>query len=134
MKQKVNTISVDTGDTYPQTVELECECPICGIVLVPDVISGVSLNHSSDHDDEYDKKVIDEDNKVFLINYCPYCDECFISRHIYNIQSDFYSIQSSAPIKHNNHYFSENIQNLSPDFVKIYSESLIAEKSGLLSI
>lgn len=127
MKKDITLSSFETEDGYTGTVELACECPICGTTLVPEVLSSVSLNETAESDDEYE-------NKAFLINYCSKCDECFLSRHIYNSRKDFYSFHSSAPVKSNNQYFSENIQKLSPDFVSVYNDSLCAEKSGLLSI
>lgn len=112
-----------TTGTHKDCVELACACPICGVSLVPKLAAAISLNGACEDGD-----------KAFLLNYCSNCKECFISRHIYDAENDVYLFNSSSPLKHTNHYFSENIKKLSPDFVTIYNDSLNAEKLGLTSI
>ncbi len=123
MIRETNFTILGTTDASRDSVELACTCPICGISLVPKLTAAIALSNTYQDGD-----------KAFLLNYCSNCDECFISRHIYNAEEDIYFFNSSSPLKHTNHYFSENIQKLSPDFVTIYNDSLNAEKLGLTSI
>ncbi len=123
MKRELTFTVLSSRNTIREYVEFASTCPICGVALIPKVTAAISL---SDIDEEY--------TKAFLLNYCSQCDECFISRHIYDIEEGVFSFDSSSPIKHTNQYFSENIQKMSPDFVEIYNDSLNAEKLGLLSI
>ncbi len=123
MKRELSLTVLGTRDTIKEYVELANTCPICGVTLIPKVAAAISLSD-----------IADDGTKAFLLNYCSRCDECFISRHIYDTDEDFYSFNSSSPIKHTNQYYSKKIQKMSPDFVKIYNDSLNAEKLGLLSI
>lgn len=123
MKESVRLIVYSSQSNTTESVELASSCPICGVSLSPDVLYGELI----DYDNE-------EDNKVFILNFCPNCDECFISRHVYDIENDGYTISSSAPIKYAKHIFSDGIKKISPNFVSIYNESLLAESQEMTSI
>lgn len=125
MKHKIKLTNFETNSNSTESIELPYICPICGIGLIPKVLAAESFGDICDDEDE---------SKAFLLNYCSRCNECFISRHIYNYDDDYYSFHSSSPVKSSNQYFSENIMKISPDFVTIYNDSLCAEKLGLLSI
>ncbi|MEZ3435690.1 MAG: hypothetical protein K1W34_13940 [Lachnospiraceae bacterium] len=123
MIQEIIFTALNSNESHEESVELPRICPICGFSLVPKISAAISLSD------------LNEDGaKAFLLNYCSQCDECFISQHIYDEEEDVYAFLSSSPTKHTNQYFSDNIRELSPDFVSIYNDSLIAEKQGLLSI
>ena len=123
MIREVKFTILGTSATSKVSVELACTCPICGFSLVPKLSAATLLTDTDENG-----------SKAFLLNYCSQCDECFISRHIYDEENDIYSFNSSSPVKHTNQFFSDNIRKLSPDFVAIYNDSLNAEKLGLISI
>ena len=124
MKQLVilHSLVTDLSETFP--VELAPICPICNHALSPDVLYGSLI--------EYDDET---QNKVYLLNYCPNCDCEFISLHIWDyLSDDSYKYFLSYPTPTASQSFSDNIAALSPQFVKIYNESLQAENLGMDSI
>lgn len=124
MKTQTSLVSLSNDCSFNYDVQYSSHCPCCGIHLSPDVLYGIII-------EEYEE----ENNKAFLLNYCPNCNECFISRHTFDENTgDGFIFDSSAPMSHFKHNFSDNISKLSPEFVKIYNESLHAEELGLKSI
>lgn len=123
MKHTISVYSLSNDRSLQEDVELPYSCPICGTTLSPDVLDNTLI----ECEDE-------EDNMVFLFNHCPKCNECFISRHIYDFDYGGYIFESSAPSKHVETHFSDNIHSLSPEFVSIYNEALRAESLGMTSI
>lgn len=124
MKRNLRLQSVSDNSISHHNVELSSKCPCCGVTLKPSVLYGALLAF----DDE-------ESNKVFLLNFCPECNECFISKHYFDEEYyDGYLFDSASPMTHFQHDFSESIKNLSPDFVSIYNESLYAETLELKHI
>ena len=124
MKYHINVNSLNNDLYSTEDVELATSCPCCGITLHPEVIYATYI----EKDDE-------DDNLIFLLNYCEHCEECFISKHTFD--TDFgegYIYSSSAPIQNVDCNFSPKIEELSPDFVSLYKESYFAECHGLTSI
>lgn len=124
MKMQVESYSPETGDVENFSVKTVTECPLCGISLRPTILYSV---HFVDPD-------TDAPQRMYLLNHCSTCDECFISQHNYDEDNDVFSYISSAPSKVVSSGFSENIRNLSPDFISIYEDSLQAESLGLSTI
>lgn len=123
MKQIIPVNCSSNGSTYNETVELASTCPRCGITLHPYTLYAYLFEEKDE-----------SENKIFLLNLCDHCNECFISRHIYDDDNDIYIHESSAPMCTPNINFSDNIKNLSENFVKIYNESYLAESLGMTSI
>lgn len=124
MKKQINARFLENNKIYQTTMSLSPSCPICGVSLNPDLLYAVVLTNEEDEDL----------NKAFVLNYCPKCDECFISKHTYNSDTDVYEYKSSAPVTFFQQSFSTEIEHLSPDFVSIYNDSLHAESLGMTSI
>lgn len=124
MKKDVNAYSIEDGSYQTCSVVLPSACPICGVSLHPEVMYSAVF---------YSKNT-DELEKLYLLNLCSSCTECFISEHNYDEENDIFNYVSSAPNKSIPLTFSAAIQNLSPDFVSIYKDSLHAESLGLTSI
>ena len=125
MKSQILLYSLNDGRKFPSYVELASTCPCCGTALFPSVLYGVCIENEDD----------ESLNKVFLMNHCPSCDECFISRHLFDEEcGDGYLFSSSAPVMVSDFSFSERISKLSPDFVKIYNDSALAESLNLHTI
>lgn len=121
MKESIVLTLYSENTKIKENVELANTCPVCGVALSPDIISGVLI------DCEYE-----EDNKVFLLNYCPKCQECFISKHSFDAEfGDGYFFFSSSPQTPYGNDWGEIISNISPNFVKIYNQSVFAEASHL---
>lgn len=123
MKSIIPVTKLSNHALESEYVEKAPRCPLCSVSLNPDVLSAYLI--------EYDD---DSKNKLYLLNYCPTCDECFISFHRYNEEDGNYDFVYSAPAGKSSLSFSQAIQNLSPGFIEIYNDSLTAEESGLLSI
>lgn len=123
MKKNTLLYNFNTGQSESAPVEHAHICPLCNHALSPTVLYASLIEY-----DDY------EMNKVFLLNYCPNCDSEFMSSHSYDSEDDGYIFVSSAPAHFSECSFSDNIQNLSSEFVKAYNESLHAESLGLESI
>lgn len=124
MKTQISIYSLSYDRTTNENVELSSFCPRCGVHLFPDVVYGVCVEHD-----------FEEESKIFILNFCPKCNECFISSHTYDEEfSDGYLFESASPLLYTSHEFSSSITELSPDFVAIYNDSYHAESLGLTSI
>lgn len=124
MKSTISARHLDDNQSYLTDINLASTCPICGVSLTPQVLSAFILIDGEDEDQ----------NKCFVTNYCPNCDECFISRHTHNTDIYVYEYDSSAPMNYFKQTFSPDLEQLSPDFVSIYNDSLHAESLGMTSI
>lgn len=123
MKKDIVVANLNTGCDEYASVKLAHVCPICGHALSPDVLYSSLIEYENN-----------EDNKLFILNYCPNCDNEFMSIHSYDFSDGGYLFDSSAPVHFSDHTFSDNIQSLSPQFALTYNESLRAENLGLNSI
>lgn len=123
MNIQTTVYCLSTGNFQKETVELSSFCPCCGVHLSPRILYGILVDYEEE-----------TENKVFLLNFCPECDECFISKHTYNEDEYTYGFHSASPMTPSKHVFSSNIAELSPSFVKIYNEALTADQLGLSSI
>lgn len=123
MNRQITVFSLSENTKYKESVELPSLCPCCGVCLSPQILYSVIVDCEEE-----------TESKIFLLNFCPECDECFISRHIYNEDEGTYDFHSSAPISPSQHSFSSNIGELSPNFVKIYNEAFAADQLGFSSI
>lgn len=123
MNSQITVYCLSTGNSQKESVELSSFCPCCGVHLSPRILYGILV--------DYDE---DSENKIFLLNFCPECDECFISKHTYNEDEYAYNFHSSAPMSPSQHIFSSNISKLSPNFVRIYNEAFASDQLGFSSI
>ncbi len=124
MEKNILVHCLSDGSKSYEDVNLASFCPCCGVHLSPSILHAVQVEGS---EDEYI-------NKIFIMNFCPECEECFISRHIYDDDSETYVFESSAPMTFFPANFSDNVRSLSPNFVSVYNESARAESLGLTSI
>ncbi len=124
MKKEIKSYSPEDGTYQTMSVETACSCPLCGVSLNPDMLYSVFFNNQTTCDME----------KLYILNYCSSCDECFISKHNYDEDNDLFTFFSSAPCKFIPLTFSPAICDLSPDFISIYEDSAHAESLGLSTI
>lgn len=100
-------------------IDLLDVCPMCHNGIMP------KFEHGHLVKDTTTQKAV-----VFVLLYCQHCKEYFICR--YDFQSGINKLPTYAyPQTPEYQSFSEEIINLSPQFIKIYNQSLSAEKSGL---
>ena len=125
MKSQIQLFSLNDNRVFLASVELASSCPCCGVSLLPAVLYGACIEND---DDECL-------NRVYLFNHCPNCDECFISKHVFDEEfGDGYLFSSASPVLISNETFSDHIIQLSPDFVSIYNDSALAEALNLHAI
>lgn len=124
MNKEVTANRLSDDREISVTVNTASSCPKCGVTLSPDLLYAALIE---DVENECN-------NKLFVLNLCDNCEECFISRHIYDEDTDVYLYESSAPALFFYTAFSENMKKLSPNFISIYNESAHAESLGLHSI
>lgn len=112
-----------TGKTIDDFVyEPETTCPRCKSQVAPNPIYSIA----------YDKK--DGISYVAIISYCTGCHDIFITRYKLGLPfpNDRTKFQStglicSEPMTYSKQAFDDKIVNLSPQFEKIYNQSLAAE-------
>lgn len=127
MKKSIKPQNVsNTSEDYRRTVDIAETCPICGVAISPVMLYTALITYKNDAFEPVDK--------IFILNRCPHCRECFISSHTLRALSGYYSLDYAAPQRHFGAHFSENLQKLSPDFVTLYNEAAHAEAVGLTGI
>lgn len=123
MKQifELNLLGIEDSD-YCE-IEIASICPQCNVSLIPEFIYGVKVQKS--HDNR---------SVAFTLNYCPNCEECFVSRHIHDASSDVFLYDTSFPKRPTPVNWGSIIESVSPSFVEIYDQSSSAEILGLSQI
>ena len=77
MKNQIIVHSLFDSSAYKEDVELASQCPCCEVALAPNILYAAIIEKD------------DEDlNKIFILNYCPSCENCFISVHTYDEEND----------------------------------------------
>lgn len=125
---------------YPATdipVPLPSECPCCGRTMAHDLIPVMSINNidfiSDDDEDTCEKDTCE----VVSVYRCTSCNHLFaIWSHHRKLIHDGYSCEILTQFPYNAKVtvFSEDIRDLSSEFVKIYNQAKIAEYHGLNEI
>lgn len=124
-----------TDIAYPATdipVPLPSECPCCGRTMAHDLIPVMSINNIDFISDD------DEDTcEVVSVYRCTSCNHLFAiwSHHRKSIHDEYScEILTQFPYNAKVTAFSEDIQNLSSEFVEIYNQAETAEHQGLNEI
>lgn len=104
-------------DTYHAQIEIPDICPNCGKSIYPNHLASLSTN-------------IDTNNLLASIFLCNSC-----GKYIYTLsipyETDNYIIASIYPPIIENGKIRKPVENLSPNFVKIFNQAITAENSGL---
>jgi len=116
----------DSLESYPCKVDIAETCPICGVAIFPEILYVSPIACIND--------AFGPISKIFILNLCPHCSECFISSHTMEGVSRYYALDYTAPQRNFGAKFSEDLQNLSPNFVSLYNEAAHAEAVGLTGI
>lgn len=99
------------------TVEEVGECPICHVATSPTFINGYLIGSKSNN----------IQLTAFVILYCPRCKHLYTAQYIFRSSLSDSFLIDVHPKSSNSVTFSDNIKNLSPEFVNIYTQSLEAE-------
>lgn len=109
------------SDLIEVTVPEVDTCPCCGIATSPTFIDGFITKHP-DYDTIY----------CYVILYCPKCKTLYTAKYLspilYNGIGDLF-LESVFPKSANKVSFSNNIMQLSPEFVSLYNQALKAEET-----
>lgn len=94
------------------------KCPKCGKGIKP-----------------VDVSYIENEEDLIVVQRCPICEELIIL-HYNNVYSDYltYELLRVYPYDNSTQEFSDEIKNISNNFVKIYNQSKTAENLGLTDI
>lgn len=118
-------------DVYPDAVfqvEQISHCPRCNGAIAPLYMGGSFKRYSCNYE-----KVA----RIEIYLFCPNCEHSFIGTYFANCTSGKYSdaaIKAVEPLVPVKQTFNSNIENLSPQFVEIYNQSLAAESYKLNEI
>lgn len=116
-------LDYDTKNTLLFDVESPNTCPRCNLAWQP--FYAYALYTQTD--DSYHRYTVD------VLWLCPSCRETSISR--YRATDNLYThLEYSFPQEYNKITFYKGIEDLSPLFVKIYNEAVIAEYNNLFEI
>lgn len=104
-------------------IDIEVEevgvCPCCGIATSPTCLEGFAVLH------------VDLPHTIYayLALYCPSCKSIYSARYISNRGVSSFQLDSVFPKVAKEVTFSDNINKLSPEFVSLYNQSIVAESN-----
>lgn len=115
--------SFNFGSSYKKNCQftLPDECPHCFKALAPQVLSSIEYRDNSD---------------TYYVTFALLCNNCynsFIAQFITTEERQQYLSQLIfyGPKSHQQEAFSDEIQEISPNFVKIYNQACAAESNNL---
>lgn len=104
------------------SVEIVEQCPICKKATKPIHLNSV---YTIDRDSMNTRYFFDSHL------YCTACNNSFIAGYLLDSNKTYSRLLFVAPQTPSKHNFSEKIEELFPDFIKIYNQSLTAESQNL---
>lgn len=117
--------SIESAKYGDRTIKIDtvATCPMCKISIKPIQLHSVF-------------KIKGSTIYVENFHFCPSCDHSFISRYEGSVDSvgkqlDPLSLKSCEPKQFKKQTFNQNLNELSPQFVKIHNQALAAEVSDL---
>lgn len=117
--------NLESNTQIPVDIISPDHCPVCLHTYAPNFLYGAI------YEDPYGNE---ENNHVFSLHYCSACHNAFLAYHDYDSDGDFYDVNSMCPNTPEPPHFIDELLELSPSFVQIYTEANCAEKSGMLSL
>nr|WP_294672234.1 hypothetical protein [uncultured Blautia sp.] len=106
-------------------IDLPGKCPLCDTAYGEIPLKNYYI---SDYSEEF----------LYSLFFCPHCHQCFIVKYsVFSVSCNFPDngvIDSIYPKSLHTTDFPEQIKQLSPQFVKIYHQSELAETAGLTEI
>lgn len=122
MVVKISSILKNSGSSIYVTYDAIEKCTNCNKALAPQKLYSV---------------VVEKENNYYLYvaDFCSSCKSVLITEYkVGKISDNNYKYEKlirTSPEQYNPESFDENIEKISPQFVKIYNQSLQAEKMGL---
>ena len=113
--------NLDKEQSKPReiTVEEVGECPCCHYASSPRYLDGFMIS----------SKENDIPTTAFLTLYCTKCHSIYIAKYISNMGIGSLKLDFLFPQQINHKDFSDNIVELSPNFVSIYNQALESESN-----
>lgn len=113
---------------FPQKdfeIDLPNKCPICNTAYGELPLTSYYISDYSG-------------NSLYSIFFCPHCQQCFMVKYsIFSTSpsfTDIGQIEQIFPRSLHTTEFSQQLKQLSPQFVKIYNQAELAETTGLTEI
>lgn len=119
---KKNLIEYDDNDFIDVEVPEVNTCPNCNIATSPTFVDGFYMKHPDF-----------EVNYCYIVLYCPRCSSLYTARYfdgsaVYGSPLNNLFLDSVFPKTANKISFSDNIKEISPEFVSLYNQAAEAEK------
>lgn len=130
MKRYIKAWNIDHEGEHTFGYEEVCMCPICHVAVQPKIVKAVYVPQSPDWPTEAD---------LNIEYFCPNCRKVFLAVYDTILANEtfnegFCEHYTVYPYIPENKKFDEEIQRLSPDFVKIYIQAEVAEAHDLTEI
>ena len=109
-------------------IDLPKQCPNCSVAYMDNPLT-VYLSSNDNHQPGIEF--------AYAMFFCPHCGECFYITYVNDIGlpvENSFSIIQQYPIQHVKTPFSNSINHLSPQFVKIYNQAEEAQSQNLTEI
>lgn len=125
---QVQATSQESGSTHLYTLGTPDKCPQCHNYIQPGLVAKTYFGTANT-----------EQSFLEIVFQCTNsdCHKCFIATYEYSFDTSrpdshhFYTLKNVAPKTPNHEQFSDEIQEVSKDFVSIYNQAVAAEATGL---
>jgi len=114
-----NADGSEHSENYKLSTEESLECPFCFTQIEIQVLRGIYWS---------------KNNQLQLFLKCKKCNNSFIGYTIHNPGDQIFHITKLSKGNHKTMKFNEEINEISPQFVKIYGEAEFAEQENLNEI
>lgn len=123
MNRVINTTNaVNKSESLEIEYKLVTQCPKCSIASEGHVVSA------------YYSEPINNSERDYLLYYCPHCSSCYFVTYRKSFTSTREDVVSVFPSYKGKSVFPEEIELISPKFIEIYNQALIAENSNLTAL
>lgn len=107
-------------------VKAPTQCPVCSVAYASPPLNSYYI--------PFEDNNFEWDTYIASIYFCPHCEHCFLVNYLVDAKTLIGVVENIYPDSKQTTNFSEEIQNLSPEFVDIYHQAEIAENSNLTKI
>ena len=122
MVVEIGSILKNNGSSIYVTYDAIERCTICNKALAPQKLYSVVVGKQNNY-------------YLYVADFCSSCKSVLITEYkVRKISDNTYKYEKlirTSPEQYNPESFDENIEEMSPQFVKIYNQALQAEKTGL---
>lgn len=129
MNKLISSINSHTYTVETFSLPIPNHCPCCHTALIPTHLSSSHI----------DNGMPEKNSKLVSLYLCPKCEDYFLAHYsIFTTSSNIYipsgNLSYLTPYGDEQTVFSDKINSLSPNFVKIYHQSEKSEHIGLTEI